>query len=271
MSELKDLNIVVLLKQVPVPKAMKTKADGMMDRSGKSMINPYCDNALEEALKLRAQTGGKITILSMGPPNAQQSLMEAMRKGADDAILISDRKLAGSDSWATAVCLSTALKKLLPNTDIVFAGLQTIDGDTAHVGPQVAEHLDFNQVTYVDKIEVEGGEFKVRRLIEGGYQVVKTPLPVMFSVTSAANTPRGPSLSASLQADKGKIKIYSIEDIGLPEENAGLPGSPTIVSRVKNVIIERPPVKLFNEGSMDKRVGSLLAAINGEGGDEINE
>jgi electron transfer flavoprotein alpha/beta subunit len=266
MADLKDLNIVVLLKQVPVPKAMKTKADGMMDRSGKSMINPYCDNALEEALKLREQTGGKITILSMGPPNTEQSLMEAMRKGADDAILISDRKLAGSDSWATSLCLSKALKKILLDTNIIFAGLQTIDGDTAHVGPQVAEHMAFNQVTYVDKIEIVGEQLRVRKLIEGGYQTVMTPLPTVLSVTSVANTPRGPSLSASMKTSKDKIKVYNIEEIDLPEEEAGLPGSPTIVSRVKNVVIERPPVQLFNEGDVKTRVTGLLQAINNKGG-----
>lgn len=109
---MKDLNIVCLIKQVPVPKAMKTKEDGMMDRSGKSMMNPFCQNALEEALKLRDKVGGKVTVVSMGPPNAQQSLMEALRRGADEAILLSDRLLAGSDTWATAFSLSTTLKNI---------------------------------------------------------------------------------------------------------------------------------------------------------------
>ena len=262
MSELKDLKIVVLLKQVPVPTAMKTKADGMMDRSGESMINPYCNAALEEALKLREQVGGEITVLSMGPPNAQQSLIEAMRKGADKAILISDRSLAGSDSWATALTLSTAIKKYLNDANIIFAGLQTIDGDTAHVGPQVAEHLGFKQVTYVDKITVDGNELIVRREIKGGWATYRVGLPVVLSVTKAANTPRGPSLHASLRTSKDKITIYSVDDLGLAKDEVGVAGSPTIVSRVKNVIIERPPVKLFNEGAMEERVKQMLQAIN---------
>lgn len=262
MSELKDLNMVVLLKQVPVPKAMKTKADGMMDRSGKSMINPFCNAALEEALKLREKVGGNITVVSMGPPNAKQSLIEAMRKGADKCILVSDRLLAGSDSWATALALSTTIKKYLPDTQIVFAGLQTIDGDTAHVGPQVAEHLDFQQVTYVDKIEVDGEKLKVRRFVEGGWETFLTPIPVMLSVHKSANTPRGPSLSAALRSSDDKISVVSVEDIGLTKEEVGVAGSPTIVSRVLNVVIERPPVVLFNEGSAKERVSQLLQAIN---------
>ncbi len=259
---LKDLNIVVLLKQVPVPKAMKTKADGMMDRSGKSMINPYCNAALEEALKLREKVGGVITVVSMGPPNAKQSLIEAMRKGADKSILVSDRLLAGSDTWATALALSSTIKKYLPDTDIIFAGLQTIDGDTAHVGPQVAEHLGFQQVTYVDKIELEGENLKVRRFVEGGWETFITPIPVMLSIHTAANTPRGPSLGAALRTSEDNITVYSVEQIGLTKEEVGVAGSPTIVSRVLNVVIDRPPVELFNEGSATERVGKLLEAVN---------
>ena len=259
---LKDLNIVVLLKQVPIPKMMRTKADGMLDRSGKSMINPYCDHALEEALKLREQTGGIVTILSMGPPNVKQSLIEAMRKGANQAILISDRMLAGSDSWATALTLSTALKKKLPETDIVFAGLQTIDGDTAHVGPQLAEHIGFDQVTYVDKIEVKGEALKVRRQIEGGWMTIETSLPVMLSVTSTANTPRGPSLSASLKTSLKNISVYGIEDLGLHRNDVGLAGSPTIVSRVKNVDIDRSEIKLYDGDDISNRVSKMLEEFN---------
>ncbi len=259
---MKDLNIVCLIKQVPVPKAMKTKEDGMMDRSGKSMMNPYCQNALEEALKLRDQVGGKVTVVSMGPPNAQQSLMEALRRGADEAILLSDRLLAGSDTWATAYALSTTLKKYCMPIDVLFAGLQTIDGDTAHVGPQVAEHLNMYQVCYVDKIIPKENTLLVRRLIEGGYATYEVPLPVMLSITKEANVPRGPSLKYSLETLKKEIKIVSVKDIGLTREEVGLAGSPTIVSRVLNVVIDRPPVKIFEEGTMEKRVKQLLVAVN---------
>ncbi|MHA2253878.1 MAG: electron transfer flavoprotein subunit beta/FixA family protein [Candidatus Kariarchaeaceae archaeon] len=263
-----DLNIFVMIKQVPVPKAMKTTKEGLMDRSGKSMMNPHCQHALEEALTLRDKVGGKITVVSMGPPNAQQSLNEALRKGADDAYLLSDRRLAGSDTWATAEALATLIKYVLNQNgteklDMLFAGLQTIDGDTAHVGPQVAARLNLNQVTYVEDVKVlDNKHLEVRRIIEGGYQRLKVPLPMMLSISHTANYPRGPSLRYSMAALQTETKICDIIKIGLPEESAGLPGSPTVVSRVKNVTIDREDVILFSEGSMEERVDKLLSQLD---------
>lgn len=260
------LDIFVMIKQVPVPKAMKTTKEGLMDRSGKSIMNPHCAHALEEALTLRDKVGGTITVVSMGPPNAQQSLKEALRKGADQAYLLSDRKLAGSDTWATAEALSTLinyiLKKEGKNLDILFAGLQTIDGDTAHVGPQVAARLQLNQVSYVENIKISGNKhLEIRRVIEKGYQILKIPFPMMLSITSSANAPRGPSLNYSITALNKEVHIYDIEMIGLSEDNAGLPGSPTVVSRVKNVVIDREEVVLFNEGSMENKVENMLNSL----------
>ena len=224
------------------PKAMKTTAEGLMDRSGKSQMNPHCTNALEEALSLKDKVGGTITVVSMGPPNAQQSLNEALRKGADRAFLLSDRKLAGSDTWATAEALAVMInhiKETIDNgrlVDIIFAGLQTIDGDTAHVGPQVAGRLGLNQVTYVEDVTALNGNYlEIRRIIEGGFQRVKVPYPMMLSITHTANVPRGPSLNASMSALNKEIKMFDIATIRLPEEYAGLPGSPTVVSRVKKL------------------------------------
>jgi len=264
------LNIGVLIKQVPVPKEMRTGADGLMDRSGKSQMNPHCAHALEEALSLRDKVGGTITIFSMGPPNFTQSLDEAMRKGADRAYLLSDRKLAGSDTWATAEALSTLIQWVEGQDggrkiDVLFAGLQTIDGDTAHVGPQVAGRLGYHQVTYVEGVEVaenNGEVLKIRRILEGGYQLLKVPIPVMLSITATANTPRGPSLSSSMATLEKETKILDIATIGLPEDKAGLPGSPTVVSRVKNVTTERGETKYYSEGPMSDRVKQLLEDLS---------
>ncbi len=263
-----DLNIYVMIKQVPIPKAMKTTADGLMDRSGKSQMNPHCTNALEEALALKDKVGGKITVVSMGPPNAQQSLNEALRKGADRAYLLSDRKLAGSDTWATAEALSKLINYVEEkidgglNLDIIFAGLQTIDGDTAHVGPQVAGRLGLYQVTYVeDIIPVEGNYLEIRRIVEGGYQRLKVPYPMMLSVTHTANVPRGPSLNASMAALDKEIIMVDIATIGLPDEHAGLPGSPTVVSRVKNVKIKHAGTVFYDIGSMEERIEKLTSDI----------
>ena len=263
------LNIGILIKQVPVPKEMRTGADGLMDRSGKSQMNPHCAHALEEALTLRDQTGGTITVFSMGPPNFTQSLDEAMRKGADRAYLLSDRKLAGSDTWATAEALATTIQWVEEQDgrklDVLFAGLQTIDGDTAHVGPQVAGRLGFNQVTYVESIKpIDGNKLEVRRILEGGYQKLRVPLPVMLSITATANTPRGPSLRYSMQTLDKETSIVDIEKVGLPEDKAGLNGSPTVVSRVKNVSTERGETKFYREGPMADRVDQLLSDLKEE-------
>lgn len=256
----RKLNIFVMIKQVPIPKAMKTTKEGLMDRSVKSMMNPYCQNALEEALHLRDRAGGKVTVVSMGPPNTKKSLNEALRKGADEAYLLSDRKLAGSDTWATAEALATLIKHILMKNgdekiDILFAGLQTIDGDTAHVGPQVAARLNINQVTYVEKIDIfDKNHLDVKRKIEGGFQRLKVPFPMVLSITNTANYPRGPSLHNSMNAMNKKINIYDITDIGLSEKNIGVNGSPTIVSRVRNVKIDRDEVIIFSEGNMVQRI-----------------
>ncbi|OLS27194.1 MAG: Acryloyl-CoA reductase electron transfer subunit gamma [Candidatus Heimdallarchaeota archaeon LC_2] len=263
-----DLNIYVMIKQVPIPKAMKTTAEGLMDRSGKSQMNPHCTNALEEALSLKDKVGGTITMVSMGPPNAQQSLNEAIRKGADRAYLLSDRKLAGSDTWATAEALAKLINHIEEKIDngrkldIIFAGLQTIDGDTAHVGPQVAGRLGINQVTYVeDVIPLKGEYLEIRRIIEGGFQRLKVPYPMMLSITHTANVPRGPSLNSSMSALEKDIILFDIASIGLPDEHAGLPGSPTVVSRVKNVQVEHSETIYYNTGSMEERIEKLTSDL----------
>jgi electron transfer flavoprotein alpha/beta subunit len=252
-----------MIKQVPIPKAMRTTKEGFMDRTGKSMMNPHCQHALEEALALRDRIGGKIRAISMGPPNAAQSLNEALRKGADEAYLLSDQKLAGSDTWATAEALSTLINFILQNEgekeiDVLFAGLQTIDGDTAHVGPQVAARLDLNPVTYVEDIQIyDDDHLEIRRTIERGYQRLKVPYPVMLSISHLANYPRGPSLIYSMTSLEKKIHVYDITDIGLPEESAGLVGSPTVVSRVVNVTIDRDEIVLYSDGDIAKNVSDL--------------
>ncbi|MHA2275637.1 MAG: electron transfer flavoprotein subunit beta/FixA family protein [Candidatus Kariarchaeaceae archaeon] len=141
---------------------------------------------------------------------------------------------------------------------MIFAGLQTIDGDTAHVGPQVAGRLNLNQVTYVEDIKpLEGDYLEIKRILEGGFQRVRVPYPMMLSVTHTANIPRGPSLTASMAALDTEITMVDIATIGLPEEHAGLPGSPTVVSRVKNVVVERAETKYYDSGEMKDRIDSL--------------
>ncbi|MHA1990768.1 MAG: electron transfer flavoprotein subunit beta/FixA family protein [Candidatus Hodarchaeales archaeon] len=274
------MHIGLLIKQVP--KVMKTGADGLMDRSGSSMINPYCNHALEEAIKLKEtfKSNGKdsdLTVMTMGPPNFEQSLRQAISKGADHIYLLSDRKLAGSDTMATAKALSKLINTIEEERgwkfDVLLAGLQTVDGDTAHVPAQVAERLNFNQVTYVEKIDYlpEKNVLKVRRIIEKGYMILEVPFPTVLTITNVANIPRGPTLTGLMKAKGSKVErikqvelnVRNIEQINLLPEDAGLNGSPTVVSKVRVVEATRPPVKIAEGENTKETVYNLILLMQG--------
>lgn len=253
--------ILVLIKQVPIPREMKTSEEGFMARTGvRSMINPYCKHALEEALKFRDKAGGTVTVLTMGPRSFEQSIHESLSLGADEAYLLSDRRLAGSDTMVTARALSMAIKKI-GTFDMIFAGVQTIDGDTGHVGPEVAERLDFDQVTYITRIEPREGGITAWRLVEYGVEVVETSYPVLVTVTKYANVPRGPSLRHAMRARKYRINQLTIDDIGMTAGEVGKSGSPTIVSNVTRVNYERPPCKIIEGPSPEVKVTNFLSEL----------
>jgi electron transfer flavoprotein alpha/beta subunit len=255
---------------------MRTTKEGFMARTGvKSIMNPYCKHALEQALRFRdsISNNAKICVLSMGPLSFEQSLREALSMGADEAFLLTDRRLAGSDTMATAFALANAIKTIGMDFNIIFAGIQTIDGDTGHVGPQVAERLQLNQITYIETLKQEkSSTLLARRLVESGYEIIEAPYPVLVTVTKYANVPRGPRLRFAIRAKKYQINQLNIEDIGLSEKEAGIAGSPTIVSKVKNVKFERPPCKIIGGTSSKETIDNLfhtLDSINSEKGGEI--
>ncbi|MHA2094389.1 MAG: electron transfer flavoprotein subunit beta/FixA family protein [Candidatus Hodarchaeales archaeon] len=255
------VSILVLIKQVPLPKEMRTSEEGFMKRTGvKSMINPYCKHALEEALRFKAKVGGTITVLSMGPSSFEQSLKEALALGANEAYLLTDRKLAGSDTMATARALSLAIKKI-GEFHIIFAGIQTIDGDTGHVGPQVAERLGYNQITYIDQLKPQKGSVIARRLVERGYELVEAPYPILVTVTQYANIPRAQTLKHAIRSRKYEIKHLNIANIGLRPEDAGIDGSPTIVSKVRKVKFERPPCEIIRGSPSESKIATLLEEL----------
>lgn len=225
------MNIVVCLKQVPDTTEVKIDPKtGTLIREGvPSIINPDDKNALEEALVLKEKVGAKVTIISMGPPQAEAALREAIAMGADEAILISDRAFAGADTLATSNALAGALKKL--DYDIVFAGRQAIDGDTAQVGPEIAEHLNIPQITYVEKVEVEGDSLKVQRAWEDGYEVIKVKTPVLLTAIKELNEPRYMHMSNIFETYKKEIKVWSAADIDVDKSLLGLAGSPTKVKK----------------------------------------
>jgi electron transfer flavoprotein beta subunit len=225
------MKIVVCLKQVPDTTAVKIDPKtGTLIRDGvPSIINPEDKNALEAALTIKDNVGGKVTVISMGPPQAQNALREALCMGADEAILITDRAFAGADTLATSKTLAGALKKL--EYDIVFAGRQAIDGDTAQVGPEIAEHLDIPQVTYVQDVKVEEDGLLINRALEDGYELIKVQAPVLLTAIKELNEPRYMNVKYIFDTANKEIQIWSADDIEVNKEDLGLKGSPTKVKK----------------------------------------
>ncbi|EDS78181.1 electron transfer flavoprotein subunit beta [Clostridium novyi A str. 4552] len=225
------MKIVVCLKQVPDTNQVKIDpVTGTLVREGvPSIINPEDKNALEEALRLKDENGATVTVISMGPPQAEAALREAMAMGADDAILISDRAFAGADTLATSYALAGALKKL--DYDLILAGRQAIDGDTAQVGPEIAEHLGIPQITYVEKVDVEGNTLKVRRALENGYEILKVQTPCLLTAIKELNEPRYMSMKHIFGVFDKEVKVWSADDIDVDKALLGLKGSPTKVKR----------------------------------------
>ena len=215
------MKIVVCLKQVPDTTAVKIDPKtGTLIRDGvPSIINPEDKHALEAALQLKDNNGAEVTVLSMGPPQAKSALREALCMGADKAILITDRAFAGADTLATSKALAGALKKL--EYDIIFAGRQAIDGDTAQVGPEIAEHLNIPQVTYVQGVKVE----------EDGYELIKVKAPVLLTAIKELNEPRYMNVKNIFETSDDEILVWSADDIDVDKAELGLKGSPTKVKR----------------------------------------
>jgi electron transfer flavoprotein beta subunit len=227
------MNIIVCIKQVPDTNEVKIDPKtGTLIREGVPTIMNHDDkHALIEAVKIKNKVGGKITVLSMGPPQAQEVLREALALGADDAVLISDRAFAGSDTWATSNAIGSAIKAI-GDYDLLLFGRQAIDGDTAQVGPQTAEFLGVPQITYAQKIEVEEGKIKVERQMEDGYEVIECKLPCLVTCISEINEIEYPSLRGIKQAHREKeVNVMSAEDIKVDKSLIGLLNSPTSVHK----------------------------------------
>ncbi|MCX5679106.1 MAG: electron transfer flavoprotein subunit beta/FixA family protein [Candidatus Omnitrophica bacterium] len=228
------MNIIVCIKQVPNTTDVKIDpVTNTLIRDGvESVINPFDAYAVEEGVRLKERFGGKVTVITMGPPQAENALREAISLGCDEAILVSDRKFAGSDTWATSYTIATAIKKI-GTFDIIICGKQASDGDTAQVGPGISTHLDIPQVTYVKKIEdIKDNKAKVERMMEEGYDVVETPLPCLFTVVKEINSPRLPSLRGMMKAKSAKIIKWTADDIEANPKSIGLDGSPTRVVKI---------------------------------------
>ncbi|MBU1075667.1 MAG: electron transfer flavoprotein subunit beta/FixA family protein [Spirochaetes bacterium] len=249
------MEIIVCIKQVPDTTEIRIDPEtNTLIREGvPSIINPFDENAIEEGLKLKEAHGGKVTVITMGPPQAESALRDALAMGVDDVILVSDRKFAGADTWATSYTLSKAIEKI-GKFDVLLFGKQAIDGDTAQVGPGVAEWLDIPQVAYIRKIEIKGDKAKVERMMEEGYEEVECKLPALFTVLKEMNEPRYPSLKGKMMAKKKEITVWTALDINAENDKIGLDNSPTKVVRTftpsprgRGEILEGEPAEIATE------------------------
>ncbi len=234
------MHIVVCIKQVPDSAQIRVHpvTNTIMRQGVPAIVNPYDLFALEEALRLKDQYGARVTVLCMGPPQAEAALRKAISFGADDAILVTDRAFAGSDTLATSFALASAIRKIQEDmpVDIVFAGKQTIDGDTAQVGPGIAKRLDLQLLTYVSKIvelDLERREITLHRRAEGGVQVLKTQLPCLITMLEGTNEMRFATMANMFRAARYPLKQWDKDAAGIEDvSKIGLKGSPTIVSKV---------------------------------------
>jgi electron transfer flavoprotein beta subunit len=256
------MHIIVCIKQVPDTRHVKLdeKTHTLIREGVESIINPYDMYALEEGLRLKDQFGGKVTVCTMGPPQAESSLREAITYGADEAVLLSDRAFAGADTWATSYTLAKGISKIGP-FDLILCGKQAIDGDTAQVGPGIAERLSLPYVTWVRKIEaVEDGKMRVQRLMDDGYDRLELPLPALLTVVKEINDPRVPSLKGKMKAKSLKVITYGAKELEADPDQVGLPGSATQVIKVF------PPPRLkereWISGSPEKQAGKILEKLS---------
>lgn len=255
------MNILVCVKQVPDAKDVRLdpKTNTLAREGVDSIMNPYDRHALEEAVAIREQRGGTVTVLTMGPPQAEAVLREAIACGADEGVLVSDRAFAGADTWATAYTLAMAVRTL-GSIDLIFCGKQAIDGDTAQVGPGLACRLAWPYATCIQKTrQVSDSAIEVERMMDDGFDVLRLPLPALLTVVKDINEPRVPSLKGKMRAKKAEIKQLSAADIGADPQCIGLAGSPTQVVRVFSPE-PRGDRKIF-AGSVDDQVDQLIECL----------
>ncbi|TCK59418.1 electron transfer flavoprotein subunit beta/FixA family protein [Seleniivibrio woodruffii] len=258
------MQVIACIKQVPDttqvqidPKTNTLVRDGIP-----FIVNPYDTHALEECLRLKDRYGFKVTAVSMGPPNAEAALRKALSLGADRAVLLSDRVFGGADTLATSNVLTAAIRKLAEEEDvaIVFCGKQTIDGDTAQVGPGIATRMELEQLTLVDRIlelDTDSKKLVVRRKLEGRYETVQTVLPAMITVVREINRPRYPTVPMRLRSKNAQVEVWNNEVLQLDVNKIGLKGSPTWVSKIFSP--QRDKGEMIGAGISDpKDVASLL-------------
>lgn len=255
------MNIIVCLKQVPGTTEVKIdpKTNSLIRQGIPNIINPFDTYALEEAVRIKEKHGGKVTVLTMGPPQADAALREAVSLGADETILLSDRAFATADTWATANTLAGAIKKMRQYY-LILCGRQTVDGDTGQVGPEMAEMLGVPFIAYVSKIEeIKDKYIRVTRAIEEGHEVLEAALPAIITVAKEINVPRLPSLRGIMKSKSHKITTWTNADLALDPNSVGLAGSSTQVMKV--FFPQRVSKAEILTGDIAKQVDTLVEKL----------
>ncbi len=263
-NRIMNLRIIVLAKQVPDTRNVgkdAMNADGTINRAAlPAIFNPEDLNALEQALRLKEQyPGTTVKVLTMGPPRAAEIVREGMFRGTDGGYLLTDRAFAGADTLATSYALSTAIRKM-GEYDIIIGGRQAIDGDTAQVGPQVAEKLGLTQITYAEEIlKVEDGRITVKRHIDGGVETVEGPLPIVITVNGSAAPCRPRNAKLLMTHKNAEITEWSVADIDGDVAQCGLSGSPTKVKAIQNIVFKAKESKAM--GDTDAEIENLIVEL----------
>ena len=253
------LKLVVCIKQVPrVTELPWDEKTGTLRRDlAAGMMNPACKHALEAALQIKEKFSAKITVITMGPPAAEEVLREALALGADEAILICDRLLAGSDTFATSLVLKTAIKKKCPKFDLILCGAYTADSETAQVGPQLAEELNLPAVAYIEKLEISGKTLRVRRLVDNFRETLEMEFPALVTVSMENYKPRNCGLAGLEKAfDENDVIVLDAKALGLAASSIKTKGSRT---KVRKVFLRKAQKgNIFLQGAASNVVGEFL-------------
>ena len=260
------MHTIVFIKQVPATSEIKwdPKTGTLMRESAESVLNLTDKHALEAALQLKEQHGGQSTAVSMGPPQAEEALREALSMGIDRAILLSDKAFAGADTLSTAYTLSLAARKV-GSFDLILCGKESSDGMTAQVGPQVAEFLDLPQLTCATEITIQDTSVRIKQKIEDGFRILEAPLPAVITVEREINRPGIPTMDTIMEAYRSKeVLVWTARDVNGDPGLLGLKGSPTQSRAVYTRHVKRGEVTML-EGGPDEAAGKLIQALQVKG------
>ena len=259
------MDIIVLIKQVPDIGEVKIDpvTNNLIRQGIPSVINPFDKNAVEEALVQKEKHGGKVTVITMGPPQAAEALKECIAMGCDEVVHLCDAAFGGSDTLATSKALAGAIKKI-GSYDLILCGKQATDGDTAQVGPETAEFLGIPQITYAAKLDIENGIATVKREEDCGYHILEARLPLMVSVTKVINEPRLPSIKGRMKANRTEVPVWKAEDLGLTRDDLGIKASPTRVKKIFN-LTQRTQGEIIREESAQASAKRLVERLSDAG------